>query len=872
MGSPHYPFVFRICFRLLKSPQQRLVLSQSFSHVSSQTLPTKKTFSQMFQESSYLRQLDTGQQAHALMITSGFLPTVFVTNCLMHMYIKCSKMDYAHKVFNQMILRDTVSWNAIIFGYSGCGLMGLAKDLFDTMPERDVISWNSLISGYLQNGNYWKAIELFLEMEQMGVKLDRTTFAVVFKLCSNLENLELGIQMHALAVRTGFDRDVVTGSALVDMYSKCKRLEESNLFFLEMPEKNSVSWSAIIAGYVQNDELIRSLEVFKVMQAEGVGVSQSTYASVFRSCAGLLFLYLGRQLHAHAFKTSFSLDTIVGTAVLDMYAKCNSLDDARSVFFLLPNYNLQSWNAIIVGHARNDQNLEAVQLFQLLQRSGFGADEVSLSGVFSACAGVEGFLEGSQVHGLAIKLNLDSGTCVSNAILDMYGKCGALPEACRMFYDMKIRDSVSLNAIITAYEQNRQSEETLSHYDQMLSWGMQPDVFTYGSILKACASLQDLKRGKEIHNRIIKSGFSLDSFVGSTLVDMYCKSGNVEEAEKIHNRIGMQTIVSWNAIISGFVTQKRSEEAQDIFSKMLVKGLKPDNFTYATILDTCANLATVGLGKQIHSQILKHQLQTDVYISSTLVDMYSKCGNMQDSLLMFEKMKERDFVSWNAIICGYSQHGLGLEAIKMFKRMQQENVKPNHATFIAVLRACGYVGLFDEGLKYFDSMLNQYGLDPQLEHYSCMVDIVGRSRGVHDALKLILEMPFEADAVIWRALLSVCKIHGNVEVAEHASKSILQLDPEDSAAYVLLSNIYAEAGRWGEVSKMRRVMRQNRLKKEPGCSWIEVKSELHSFLVGDKAHPRWKVIYEMLNELIVEMKWVGYKPNLIFDDEEGVHS
>ncbi|KAG9448681.1 hypothetical protein H6P81_008646 [Aristolochia fimbriata] len=784
------------------------------------------------------------------------------------MYIKCSEMDYAHKVFNQMALRDTVSWNAILFGYSGCGLMGLAQDLFDSMPERDVISWNSLICGYLQNGNHWKALELFLEMEQMGVKLDHTTFAVIFKLCSSIENLELGIQMHALAVRTGFDRDVVTGSALVDMYAKCKRLEESTLLFSEMQEKNSVSWSAIIAGHVHNDELIRSLEVFKEMQTAGVGASQSSYASVFRSCAGLSFLYLGRQLHAHSLKTNFSSDTIVGTAVLDMYAKSNGMDDARKIFYLLPKRNMQSWNAIIIGHARNDQNWEALQLFQLMQRCGFGTDEVSLSGVFSACAGVEGYLEGSQIHGLAIKLNLESGTCVSNAILDMYGKCRALPEACRVFYDMRIRDSVSWNAIIAAYEQNGQNQETLLHYDQMLSWGMEPDVFTYGSVLKACASLQDMERGKEVHNRIIKSGFSMDSFVGSTLVDMYCKSGNVEAAEKIHNRIGMQTIVSWNAVISGYVTEKRSEEAQDIFSKMLVKGLKPDNFTYATILDTCANIATVELGKQIHSQIIKHKLQTDVYIGSTLVDMYSKCGNMQDSLLMFEKMKERDFVSWNAVICGYSQHGLGIKAIDMFERMQLENVKPNHATFIAVLRACGYVGMFEEGIRYFTSMLHHYGLDPQLEHYSCMVDIIGRSRGVHDALKFILEMPFEPDIVIWRALLSVCKIHGNVEVAEHAAKSILQLDPEDSAAYILLSNIYAEAGKWEEVSNMRRVMRYNRLKKEPGCSWIEVKNELHTFLVGDKAHPQCEVIYEMLDVLVGEMQWCDPRDTDTHNDEE----
>jgi len=432
------------------------------------------------------------------------------------------------------------------------------------------------------------------------------------------------------------------------------------------------------------------------------------------------------------------------------------------------------------------------------------------------------------------------------------------------------RDAVSWNAMITALEQNEQYEGTLVHFNQMLKCGMEPDEFTYGSVLKACAGLQSLDSGLKVHDKIIKSGLGLDSFIGSALVDMYCKCGMMEEAKKLHDRTAKRTLVSWNAIISGFSLQKQSEEAQKFFSQMLDMGLKPDNFTYATVLDTCANLAMVGLGKQMHAQIIKQKLLGDVFISSTIVDMYAKCGHLQDSLLMFEKMQERDFVSWNALICGYAQHGLGAEAIRMFERMQSEKIRPNNATFIAVLRACGHVGLVDEGMSYFDLMTHHYKLEPQIEHYSCMVDIIGRSKGTYEALRLIDGMPCEADAVIWRTLLSVCKIHGNVEVAEVAATKILQLDPEDSSTYVLLSNIYAEAGRWEEVLKLRKIMRQSKLKKEPGCSWIEITSEMHAFLVGDKAHPKCKEIFEILDELIGEMKWVGYMPDreFFYDDEE----
>ncbi|XP_008783105.2 pentatricopeptide repeat-containing protein At3g02330, mitochondrial [Phoenix dactylifera] len=833
--------------------------------------PTKRrTFSHIFQHCAKHQDLNPGREAHAQMITTGFVPTTFVANCLMHMYVRCSNLDYARKVFDRMPEKDTISWNAMISGYSESGAMGIAESLFDAIPERDVISWNSLISGYLQNGSSYSSIELFLQMGRSGIEPDRTTFAIILKSCAASEELELGSQIHGMVLKMGLDFDVVTGSAVVDMYAKCKSLGDSLHFFFEMPERNWVSWSAVIGGCSRNEKFIDGLELFMEMQRSGVGVSQSVYASVFRLCAGLSSVRVGSQFHGHALKNNFSTDIVVGTAILDMYTKGDCLDDALRVFKWMPTRTLQSWNAIVVGFARSNRTLEAMNLFQLMNRSGVGVDEISLSGVFSACAEVKGYFQGSQIHCLAIKTSLISDICVRNAVLDMYGKCKALTDACDIFEEMDRRDAVSWNAIITALEQNGQYEETLAHFSQMLRCGMEPDEFTYGSVLKACAGLQSLDNGMKVHDKIIKSGLGLDSFIGSALVDMYCKCGMMEEAQKLHQRIEKQTLVSWNAIISGFSLQKQSEEAQNFFSQMLDIGIKPDNFTYASVLDTCANLAMVGLGKQIHGQIVKQELQRDVFISSTLVDMYAKCGNMQESLLIFEKMHERDFVSWNAMICGYAYHGLGLEALRMFERMQLENVRPNHATFVAVLRACGHVGLVDDGMHYFQLMTNHYKLEPQLEHYSCMVDIVGRSKGIHEALNLINDMPVEADAVIWRNLLSVCKIHRNVEVAEMVANNILLLDPEDSAAYILLSNIYAEVGKWGEVSKIRRIMRQSRMKKEPGCSWIEVKNEMHAFLVGDKAHPRCVEIYQRLDELICEMKWAGYVPNLdsFLEDEE----
>ncbi|KAF3774396.1 Pentatricopeptide repeat-containing protein [Nymphaea thermarum] len=864
--------VFLYSTILPRLPFRRRVPVSFFSASLPSLSVRQKTYSHLLQEITSQQAAEAGKQAHAHMITSGFNPTIFVYNCLISMYIKTSNLAYACQVFNRMPERDLISWNTLLAGYAQSGLMDVANAVFQSMSDRDVISWNSMIAGYLHNGDCWVSIDLFSQMRQAGIEPDRISFAIIFKACASLDGIVWGICVHCLSLKMGFGSDVFSGSALVDMYAKCRELGAAYQVFHEMPEKNWVSWSAMIAGYAQNDQSWHGLELFIEMQRAGVGVSQSTYASIFRCCACARALQSGSAAHGHALKANFDLDVVVGTSIIDMYAKCGRLDYARQVFVLLPEHTLQSWNSIIIGHVRNSQAFEALRLFSKMQSSIIGVDEITLSGVLSACAGAGCLSQGLQVHALVVKTRYQSDICVANALLDMYAKCGFINAACDVFNRMERKDSVSWNAIVSAHEQNGLHYKTLLYFNEMRRWSMEPDEFTYGSVMKSCATLSSLNLGMEIHSCIVKSALGSDLFVCGALIDMYCKCGSVKDAHIIHERIGKQSLVSWNAIVSGFSQQKQSEEALTFFYKMLEAGLKPDHFTYATVLDACANLASISLGRQIHCQIIKEDLRGDLFISSTLVDMYSKCGCMHDSLQMFRKMSNKDHVSWNAMINGYAQHGLGAEALAIFKLMQQEKVQPNHATFVAVLRACAYVGLFDDGAHYFQLMSNQYGLNPQIEHYACMVDIYGRSGKICDAMALIKKMPFEADAVIWRTLLCACRDCANVEVAEIAAKSILKLDPYDSAIYILLSNVYAEAGMWMEVSNMRQMMKQNRLKKEPGCSWIEVRNQLHAFLVGDHAHPRSEDIYKMLNCLISDMKFVGYIPCDIdtYDEEENL--
>ncbi|GAB2235508.1 hypothetical protein Droror1_Dr00025933 [Drosera rotundifolia] len=818
-------------------------------------------FCHTFQECTRERSLGPGKQAHAMMIATGFVPTVFVYNCLIQMYVKCSCSVYAQKVFDEMPERDSVSWNSLVSGYFEIGDLGTARELFGFMPVKDAVSWNVMVSGYLREGDHEEVMDVFLGMQRMGVVFDQTTLALVLKSCSFLNEVYIGLVIHGVAVKTGFVNDMVTGCALVDMYGKSRNVEDSYRFFDEMRERNWICWSAIIAAFVQNDWLFDALELFKDMQRQEVGVSQSTYASLFRSCAGLSAWRLGAQLHGHAIKSDFATDAIVGTASLDMYAKCGNLMDAQKLFDLLPIQNRQCYNAMMVGYTQNERGFEAMELFRLLRRSYPGFDETSLSVAFSASAVMKQVSTGCQLHGLSLKL-FRSNICVENAILDMYGKCGDIQAAQRVFDEMLRKDAVSWNAIIAAYEQNGDEDATLWLYINMIRSCIEPDEFTYGSVLKTYSGDQDSNQGMVVHCRAIKTGIAMKSFVATSLVDMYCKCGMMDEALVLHDRLEEDNLVSWNSIISGYSALEQEEEAQKFFSLMLEMGITPDNFTYATVLDTCANVATIGLGRQIHCQIIKQELQSDAYIVSTLVDMYSKCGSMQESSLLFGKALKRDFVTWNAMICGYAYHGFGLEALEVFSNMIKENMKPNHATFLAVLRACGHIGLVEEGLSYFYSM-NRYGLDPLLEHYSCMVDILGRRGHLLKALELIEEMPFEADDTIWRTLLSVCKFYGNVEVAEKAANAIMQLDPEDSSVYILLNNVYADAGMWDKVQSMRNTMRSSNIKKEPGCSWIEVLSEVHSFLANEKAHPKCDEMYKYLRLVYDEIVFIEH----VYDTE-----
>ncbi|KAJ7540063.1 hypothetical protein O6H91_10G000500 [Diphasiastrum complanatum] len=783
--------------------------------------------------------LAEGKQVHALIVQSVLDSNIFLANTLVHMYSKCGSLLHAHKVFSNM-------------------------------PQHNVYSWTAIISAYADSGEVEEAINLFQQMQETGLAPDKVLFVVVLKACASLAGLEQGRQLHSDIIKRGFQSDVIVGSTLVNMYAKCGCTEDARELFDNMSERNVVSWNAMIAGYAQNGLGKEALALYEQMKQEGMQPNNVTFVLLLKACASLAALEQGKQLHSEIIKRGFQSDVVVGNTLVDMYAKCGCTEDARELFDNMNERDAVSWIAMIAGYAQNGLGKEALALYEQMKQEGVQPDNVTFVLLLKACASLAALEQGRQLHSDIIKRGFQSDVIVGSTLLNMYAKCGCTEDARELFDNMSERNVVSWTAMIAGYAQNGLGKEALALYEQMKQEGMQPNNVTFVLLLKACASLADLEQGKQLHSEIMKRGFQSDVVVGNTLVDMYAKCGCTEDAHELFDNMSERDLVSWNAMIAGYAQNGLGKEALALYEQMKQEGMQPNNVTFVLLLKACANLAALEQGKQLHFEIIKRGFQSDVVVGNTLVDMYAKCGCTEDARELFENMSERDVVSWNAMIAGYAQNGLAQEALALFEQMQGEGTKPGEVTYISVLSACAHSGLVDQGRYVFDSMCKNHGVTPTKEHYACMVDLLGRAGYLAYAELFINKMPIQPDSVVWMTLLGAARNHGHVEIGRRAFDRVVKLEPKNAAPYVLLSNIYAAAGKKDELAKIRNEMKEAGVKKMPGCSWIEVDNQLHAFVVGDATHPQSKEIQAELDRLVGLMKKAGYKPNLSFvlDDVE----
>ncbi|CAL1391104.1 unnamed protein product [Linum trigynum] len=463
-------------------------------------------------------------------------------------------------------------------------------------------------------------------------------------------------------------------------------------------------------------------------------------------------------------------------------------------------------------------------------------------------------------------------------LINMYSKCGSEVSARKVFDRMTERTLVSYNTIISAYAQKGDEENALFLFVQMRREGNNPlTEFTVSSVLCACASKCDVLTSKQLHCFSIKNSMDENVFVGTALLDVYSKSGFVHDASRVFEGMPEKSDVTWSSMAAGLVQNKLYEEALVLYTRArATTGLETDNkFTISSIISACAGLAAFIEGRQVHSVVCKTGFESNNFIASSLVDMYAKCGAIKDAFRLFQNIQDKNLVLWNVMISALAKHSRSLEVMVLFEKMQQAGLEPDEVTYISVLSACGHMGLVKEGRTYFYLMTELHHLSPNVLHYSCMVDVLSRAGLVREAYELMKDMPFDPTAPMWGSLLGSCRVHGNVELAEVAAGNLFEIEPGNAANYVMLSNTYAAGRQWEGVASTRKLLKENDgvMKKERGKSWVEIKDKVHTFMAGERKHPRIMEILLELDRLMEETKKRGgYKPDAgyeLHDVEQG---
>lgn len=755
--------------------------------------------------------------------------------------------------------------NYLITLYSKSRQFGHARKLVEDGSEPNLVSWSALISGYAQHGLGEEALLAFFEMRMLGIKCNEFTFSSVLKACSIKKDLKLGKLVHAMTIITGFESDVFVTNTLVVMYARCGQLGDSRRLFGSIIELNVVSWNALLSCYVQSDLDIEAIDLFREMVQSGIRPNEFSLSIIINACAGLQDGDHGRTVHGHLLKLGYNLDLFSANALVDMYSKAGDIEDAMAVFREITHPDIISWNAIIAGCVLHECHDWALTLFGEMKSSGTCPNMFTISSALKACAAI-GFKDlGRQLHSSLIKTDIDSDSFVGAGLVDMYSKCEMMDDAARAYDLMVKKELVAGNALISGYSQCGEDLKAVSIFAELCKEDVVYNQTTLSTVLKSVASIQALDACRQIHTLSIKSGLYSDFYVINSLLDAYGKCNHIDEASKIFEERTCEDLVAYTSMITAYSQDGDGEEALKLYLRMQNADIKPDSFVCSSLLNACANLSAYEQGKQLHVHALKFGFLSDIFASNSLVNMYAKCGSIEDASRVFSEIPQRGIVSWSAMIGGLAQHGHGKEALQLFGQMLEEGVSPNQITLVSVLCACNHAGLVNEGKQYFEKMEDMFGVKPMQEHYACMIDLLGRAGKLTEAIELVSSMPFEADGSVWGALLGAARIHKNVELGQQAAEMLLAIEPEKSGTHVLLANIYASTGMWENVAKVRKLMKESKVKKEPGMSWIEVKDKVYTFIVGDRSHYMSAEIYAKLDELCGLLSKAGYIPIIDID-------
>ncbi|XP_042482426.1 pentatricopeptide repeat-containing protein At4g13650-like isoform X2 [Macadamia integrifolia] len=736
-------------------------------------------------------------------------------------------------------IMDSFVENALVTMYASCGSLQDSSLAFSCILSPNLVSWSSMLSGYTQNGLEKEGLSLFCDMIWSGIQPDAFAFSIAIGACTKLSCLDFGMQVQCFIIKVGFASSLFIYNSLIDFYASCGYMDLSRKVFDNMSTRDLVSWNTLISGYVRNTHNHEVLNIFRTLMHELSNCDEFTLASMIQAVTSLGSLNLGREIHGYILRAGFESDLYLISSLLNMYTECIDLNVLDYMDGVVP------------------------RLFKVHLKEG-GLDEFITASILKWGSLQSDLRLGQMFHSQIIKLDLKADPYVISSLIDMYSKCGMILAAQRVFVRLKDPGTVTWSAIITGYRWNGCFQEVLRLFSEMQLAGAKANEYTYTSVLLACLSLMDVKRGKELHCKILRTGYGSNVSVVNTLMKLYSEVWHHQQALKLCNLI--PEAVSWGFLIQACLRAKDHESIHKLLLSIQRSQGDLDATSAFQVLSSCANPVHLNVGTQAQAYLMKRGLISDLSTSNSLITMYSVCGEIDASVTAFNQMHEKNSISWTSIISAKVNHGHPLEALNLFAQMRWKNKLPDSTTFFSVLKACAQKGLVDRAFHFFVLMDEIYGIEPSVEHYCCMVEVLGRAGMYEEALEFIdVVIPFKPGPSVWRTLLSSCRVNGDMKIAEYAIEKLLEVEPCDFAATLLLEQVLLALGKWKDAMKPKTknyFIRAN-------SSWIEVRNTIYEF-ASDQI-PMKEVITELadLEEKMETLGYVADRNHLLHNSEEG---
>ncbi|GKA27757.1 pentatricopeptide repeat-containing protein [Tanacetum coccineum] len=683
-------------------------------------------------------------------------------------------------------------------------------------------------------------------------KRNRNFFLNLLTFAQTRANLE---QTHAQIILNGLESDLSTITKLIQKASDTNAITYATKICSHFPNPDLFLYNVIIRAFSRNDDHLNAIHLYrKLREKTGLRLDGFTYAFVISALSKLVScnrcVAIGPIVHGHAIIGGCGLDLFVGSSLVDMYLNLGRIGYARKMFDEISVKDVVLCNGMISGLVKNGFCEEGVLVFKEMLVNGVGFDSTSFASVLTGVAEMEEGRVGvgRGIEGLAVKAGLHWHVHVLTGFISLYAKCGDMVMARRLLEEIEKPDVVAYNAMISGFSCNKEMENAVNLFNELLgSLYYRVNSSTIVGLIPVFHPFGHLSLTSSIHSFSLKTSLVSKTSVATALITVYSRLNEIDSARKLFDESPEKSIPAWNAMISGYAQNGVTDKAITLFQEMQTFKIPPNPTTITSILSACAQLGALSLGKWVHDLAKNGNFESNVFVSTALIDMYAKCGSIEEAWQVFDTMKDKNPVTWNAMISGYGLHGHAQEALNIFNKMVNLKVPLSGVSFVSILYACSHAGLVKEGESIFYKMVQDHGFEPLPEHYACMVDLYGRAGELQKALDFINTMSVEPGPAIWGALLSACKTHKNTDLARLASDKLFELDPENVGYHVLLSNIYTAEQNYHEAASVRQVVRNRNLAKTPGSTLIEIDRIPHVFTSGQQSHEQTEAIYKMLN-------------------------